>query len=133
MRAFIFLFALVWALTQEKYNLPSNKDAVTYNLPSDKDVVIITREKCGYSKMMRSYLTNRNIDYEDINVTETGREILEELNLVGKTFPMVFLKKVYLGGYSDVINNPEFTSYIEKKSGSSNTKENSSLKVNLNL
>ena len=102
MRLFLFILALVWAAKKKEYNLPSTKD-----------IVIITRDKCGFSRLMREYLENKEIDFEDINVSVKGRGILKELGLDNKTFPMVFVKKIYVGGYTDGIKTKEFVDYIE--------------------
>lgn len=90
------------------------------DLEEEPVMIIVTRDKCGYSIAMREFLRTHHIKFKDINVSKEGRGVLKEMNLEGLTFPMVHFKGKYIGGHDDSIINKEVLDYIkqnkEKKS-----------------
>lgn len=102
MKILLVLLTLIWAL---------NKDSNDKYF--QKDIFIVTRNGCGFSRAMRSFLDARNADYQEINISEEGKKVITDLNLTGKTFPMVFVKKEYIGGYSDGTLDPKLLNAIK--------------------
>lgn len=78
-------------------------------------VKIITREGCGWSRLMRGFLKERNVPYEDINTSYVGTQIKKDMGVEDATFPAVFLNGEYLGGYIESTRNPKLLNFIGKK------------------
>lgn len=79
----------------------------------EPDIVIITRDRCGYSSAMRALLEEKNVKYKDINVSVEGKAVLKKRNLEGMTYPMVIFNGKYIGGLSDTTTNKEFREYLD--------------------
>lgn len=84
------------------------------------DLMIVTRDRCGYSLAMREFLKSHHLNYKDINVSREGKSIIYKKKLQGHTYPMVFLKGEFIGGYDDGHINPKLLSYIKNLKESKN-------------
>lgn len=78
-------------------------------------IKIITRDGCGWSRLMRGFLKERRVPYEDINTSYVGTEVKKDMGVEDATFPAVFLNGEYIGGYTDSIKNPKLLDFIEKE------------------
>lgn len=57
-------------------------------------VTIYTSNTCAYCTMVKKYLTNKNIDYEEINVTDQPDKQQEAFELSGSlTVPITVVNK----------------------------------------
>ncbi len=83
---------------------------------NDNDVFIIFGlSYCGYCKNAINYLKSKNLNYKLYNIDNDYDIFFNLIKLVNKidstlninpnhkTFPMIFLKKNFIGGYSDLI------------------------------
>jgi len=69
-----------------------------------KPVTIYTKTYCGYSKRAKQLLTEKGIDFEDIDVTSDERLEQEMVQRAqGRTtVPQVFIGDTHVGGYEDL-------------------------------
>lgn len=83
---------------------------------NDNDIfVIFGLSYCGYCKNAINYLKSKNISYKYYNIDKDYDIFFNLIKLVNKidpnlninpdhkTFPVIFLKKHFIGGYSDLI------------------------------
>ncbi len=84
---------------------------------NDSDVFIIFGlSYCGYCKNTIKYLKNKNLEFKYYNIDKDYDIFLNLLSQIPKinpnieidsnhkTFPIIFLNKKFIGGYSDLIN-----------------------------
>ena len=62
-------------------------------------------ENCNYCENAKKYLKEREIGFNEIKKTDINMEIIKETQekLEYRTFPMIFIEKKFIGGYSDLI------------------------------
>ena len=68
-------------------------------------VTIYTTESCVFCLRAKEYLRSRGIAYEEVDVTgdETARALLVERANGKRTVPQIFVGKVHVGGYTDLV------------------------------
>ena len=81
-----------------------------------KEFIIFGLSYCGYTKKSKAYLKEKNLNYKFYNIDKYYNiffKILEKINLKypellinlnHKTFPVIFYKNKFIGGYMDLIN-----------------------------
>ncbi len=80
------------------------------NLPND--ILIITRNGCAYSRAMRSYLSDNQIAYVDLNEDELGISLIPITNKPEHTYPLVYINSEYVGGFEEAAVSPEISKRI---------------------
>ena len=67
-------------------------------------VVIYSKDYCPYCVRAKDYFKQRNIPFEEIDVTKDA-SVLEELKQRTQhlTVPQIFIDDVFVGGYTDLI------------------------------
>jgi glutaredoxin 3 len=70
-----------------------------------RDVVIYTTHACPYCRMAERFLTERNIPFKGIDVTndEAMRAKLVEMTGGKRTVPQIFIGGTSVGGYTDLV------------------------------
>jgi len=68
-------------------------------------VTIYTTESCVFCLRAKEYLSSKGIAYEEVDVTgdETARTLLVERANGKRTVPQIFVGKVHVGGYTDLV------------------------------
>ena len=68
-------------------------------------VTIYTTESCVFCLRAKEYLRSKGIAYEEVDVTgdETARALLVERANGKRTVPQIFVGKVHVGGYTDLV------------------------------
>ena len=69
-----------------------------------KKITLYSKNLCGYCTMAKSWLNNKNVVYEEINIDETGiREkfMKDYPNL--RSMPQIFIDNKNIGGYRELI------------------------------
>jgi glutaredoxin 3 len=68
-----------------------------------KTVTIYSTDWCPYCKAAKSFLTQKGVPYEEIDLTDDdpGREALVE-RTGRRTVPQIFVGEVHVGGYDDL-------------------------------
>jgi len=67
------------------------------------NVKIYTTNACIYCKLAKKILTDKNIQFEEIDVEKNikiFKEIIKETNY--KTVPQIFINNKFIGGYEDL-------------------------------
>lgn len=87
-----------------------NQEEVPYPLPSDKMYTIYTKSKCTYCTKVKEYLDDSGFEYNTILCDDFLVKKLEFLEFIESiagvphnTFPMVFHKGIFVGGYNDTL------------------------------
>jgi glutaredoxin 3 len=68
------------------------------------EVVIYTRDFCYYSDAARELLTQKGVEFKEINATgnrDLRKEMIERAN-GGSTFPQVFIGDTHVGGCDEL-------------------------------
>ena len=68
------------------------------------EVVIYTRDFCYYSDAARELLTQKGVNFKEINATgnrDLRKEMIERAN-GGSTFPQVFIGETHVGGCDEL-------------------------------
>lgn len=73
-----------------------------------KKIILYSKNLCGYCTMAKSWLNNKNVVYEEINIDEP--EIREKFmkdypNL--RSLPQIFIDNENIGGYRELIKLDE--------------------------
>ena len=68
-------------------------------------VTIYTTESCVFCLRAKEYLRSEGIAYDEVDVTgdETARALLVERANGKRTVPQIFVGKVHVGGYTDLV------------------------------
>ncbi len=68
-----------------------------------KKIKVYTRTHCGYCNMAKALLTSRNLDYEEIDLTN-DHDLREKLAKPHhwKTLPMIFIGDEFVGGFREL-------------------------------
>ena len=69
------------------------------------EVVIYRTTYCGYCDMAKRFLNDKNVEFQEIDVTTDAdmRKKLVELTGGRTTVPQIFIDGVAIGGYSDMM------------------------------
>lgn len=68
------------------------------------DVIVYTGLMCSYCERSKALLTEKNVDFQEINVgrdPERRDEMIEKSN-GGRTVPQIFINGVHVGGCDDL-------------------------------
>ena len=68
------------------------------------EIVIYTRDFCYYSDAARELLTQKGVEFKEINATgnrDLRKEMIERAN-GGSTFPQVFIGDTHVGGCDEL-------------------------------
>lgn len=95
---------------KDKYrNLTTrNKASPLYKIQKkpEKEYVIFTKIGCNYCKKAKDLLTDKNLKYQDIIVTDKNKDLIYKKldNFTGtyRSFPMVFQNNKFIGGFSEL-------------------------------
>ena len=89
---------------------------ILYKKINSKDIIIFGLSYCGYSAKTVEYLKQKNIKFKYYIVDkyyDIFIKLLHELskiylnlniNIHHKTFPVIFIKNKFIGGYNELIN-----------------------------
>jgi len=69
-----------------------------------KPVMLYTKTWCGYSKRAKQLLSEKGIDFEDVDVTEDAQREQEMVQRAGgkTTVPQIFIHGQHVGGYEEL-------------------------------
>ncbi|MDG1995399.1 MAG: glutaredoxin 3 [Emcibacteraceae bacterium] len=73
------------------------------------NVTLYTKEYCPYCKAAKSFLTNKGILFNDIEISNRN-DLKDEMILKsngGHTVPQIFIGVKHIGGYTDLIRLEE--------------------------
>ncbi len=71
-------------------------------------IKIYSTRSCPYCVKAKSYFTERELKYEEIDLTDKPAEIEELKNSTGhRTVPQIFVDDKFIGGYSDMMEKIE--------------------------
>jgi len=68
-------------------------------------VLTYTVDYCPYCKKAKALLTEKGVDFEDIDITANEDEMREKISKItgGRTtVPQIFINGVHVGGYTDL-------------------------------
>jgi glutaredoxin 3 len=71
------------------------------------DVTMYVMHGCGYCERSRSFLKEQGINFDEVegaHSAETRRTLKDCLNLPLLTFPVIFVKGMYIGGYDQMFD-----------------------------
>jgi glutaredoxin 3 len=68
-------------------------------------VTLYTKTYCGFSKQAKALLSEKGVDYDDIDVTEDKARFSEMTERTGgaTTVPQIFIRGRYIGGLSELV------------------------------
>ena len=66
--------------------------------------IIYGTPTCNFCKMAKKELTDRNIQFDWIDLNEIGKTAAEVTGRTVKTVPQIYLKGEYIGGYNEMMN-----------------------------
>ena len=68
-------------------------------------VTIFTTMSCVFCLRAKEYLRSKGVAYDEVDVTgdETARALLVERANGKRTVPQIFVGKVHVGGYTDLV------------------------------
>ena len=73
-----------------------------------KKIILYSKNLCGYCTMAKSWLNNKNVVYEEINIDETGiREKFMKDYPDLRSMPQIFIDNKNIGGYRELIKLDE--------------------------
>lgn len=78
-------------------------------------VELVTRDGCGFSAGMRSFLNDNHIPFKDYNQSHLSTDMRAKFGYPDHTFPLVLVNGEYVGGYSDALKDERFLSRIDNK------------------
>ena len=78
-------------------------------------LTLYTKHWCGYCNMAKNYLTDNNIDYEEINIDDDSF-VLDFMKSEGhKTVPQIYYNgKLFLSGGYSTLKNMEKLKILER-------------------
>lgn len=67
-------------------------------------VTLYTKTYCGYSKRAKALLSEKGVDYDDIDVTEDEARFAEMQERAGgaTTVPQIFIRGQHIGGFTEL-------------------------------
>jgi glutaredoxin len=75
--------------------------------PKKKIVKIYSKNGCNYCTMAKDFLKERQIEFEEIDMTDKDTTELTT-QTSQKTFPFIFNGDVFIGGYTDLLDEFDF-------------------------
>ncbi len=70
-------------------------------------IIIYSKNGCEYCTLAKQFLTERRIDYEEIDMTDKDASELKERTRQ-KIFPFIFDDEKIIGGYFELLDIYEF-------------------------
>jgi glutaredoxin 3 len=72
-------------------------------------VTLYTKTYCHYSKQAKALLSEKGVDYDDIDVTEDEARFSEMTECTGgaTTVPQIFIRGRHIGGLSELVELDE--------------------------
>lgn len=67
-----------------------------------QNVVIWTKSDCVYCELAKALLNSREIEYNEVKITEETRAQLLELVPNAKSAPQIIIDDTPIGGYNDL-------------------------------
>ena len=69
-------------------------------------VVLYTTDPCGYCQRAKALLEARGIPFREVRLPRTaeGRARLAEVAPLARTFPIIVINGVPIGGYADLVD-----------------------------
>ena len=75
-----------------------------------KKIILYSKNLCGYCTMAKSWLNNKNVVYEEINIDEPEiREKFMKDYPDLRSMPQIFIDNKNIGGYRELIKLDEST------------------------
>jgi glutaredoxin len=74
---------------------------------SETEYVIYTKSGCDFCRKLKNLLINEKIRFTEINCDNQLSQTLSSMQgIIGKkwkTFPMVFVNSIFIGGYTETV------------------------------
>jgi glutaredoxin 3 len=73
-------------------------------MPDGNRVIVYTTEPCGFCRQAKALLTNRGVDYEEVNLAKSPKGRADLVNRTGQmTFPQVLVGERAIGGFRELL------------------------------
>jgi glutaredoxin 3 len=73
-------------------------------MPDGNRVIVYTTEPCGFCRQAKALLTNRGVNYEEVNLAKSPEGRAELVNRTGQmTFPQVLVGERAIGGFRELL------------------------------
>jgi glutaredoxin 3 len=67
-------------------------------------VIVYTTEPCGFCRQAKALLTNRGVDYDEVNLAKSPEGRADLVNRTGQmTFPQVLVGERAIGGFRELL------------------------------
>lgn len=96
--------------------MDSNLKKIYSKINNNNDVIVFGLENCGYCKNTKFFLKSNNINYKYYSIDDSKDLFFKlftklstvhielNINTNHKTVPVIFYKKKFIGGYTDLVN-----------------------------
>jgi glutaredoxin 3 len=70
----------------------------------NKKIIVYSTDYCPYCTRAKSLLTSKNVDFDEIDVTNDDDLRMEMVRKSGgrKTVPQIFIDDIHIGGFDDL-------------------------------
>ncbi len=70
------------------------------------NIIIYTGYLCGYCNRAKNLLTDKKLDFQEINIHDQPEKIEDMLKLTGgkRSVPQIFFGDIHIGGSDDLYN-----------------------------
>jgi glutaredoxin 3 len=73
-------------------------------MPDGNRVIVYTTEPCGFCRQAKTLLTNRGVDYDEVNLAKSPEGRADLVNRTGQmTFPQVLVGERAIGGFRELL------------------------------
>jgi glutaredoxin 3 len=73
-------------------------------MPDGSRVIVYTTEPCGFCRQAKALLTNRGVDYDEVNLAKSPEGRADLVNRTGQmTFPQVLVGERAIGGFRELL------------------------------
>lgn len=73
-------------------------------MPDGDRVIVYTTEPCGFCRQAKALLTNRGVDYDEVNLAKSPQGRADLVNRTGQmTFPQVLVGERAIGGFRELL------------------------------
>jgi glutaredoxin 3 len=73
-------------------------------MPDGNRVIVYTTEPCGFCRQAKALLTNRGVDYDEVNLAKNPGGRADLVNRTGQmTFPQVLVGERAIGGFRELL------------------------------
>ena len=73
-------------------------------MPDGTRVIVYTTEPCGFCRQAKALLTNRGVDYDEVNLAKNPEGRTDLVSRTGQmTFPQVLVGERAIGGFRELL------------------------------